>query len=64
MVLPAVQDITCGALAADPEYLAEFKRSKESAPAAAVSRAVCVLDQPLQVRPHMYSAPAVWMAII
>ena len=48
-----MQEITCDALAAEPSYLQQFQRHD---PAwlihgqEAVSRAVCVLDKPLQVR--------------
>ena len=56
MVLYAAQEITCGALAADPGYLQGFRRSKAPGRPAAVSRAICVLDKPLQVPPPMSMA--------
>ncbi|KAK9851131.1 hypothetical protein WJX84_002509 [Apatococcus fuscideae] len=43
------QEITCSALAADPLYLHDFRVREASASSAAVSRAICVLDRPLQV---------------
>ena len=48
-----MQEITCGTLAAEPSYLQDLRKhepAKVSNREATVSRAVCVLDKPLQVQ--------------